>query len=217
MGVRSSPLMSETISLPLQHRETSRGRLGVARLPETSVPSGVPYPIRLKIPGIRIVSLVAGGMYGIFIDLHWYLTKIIPGHSTLLMSMGRSTSGVGHPGHRCLYCLTLLEQVHLMVQVTHWKATDSLNLPKAPECRCDLTFLLYFAPSRPQISLLYLNILTPIALSLDVDGCILPPSIQPRPCGHLRPGEDLSSLYHPSWTNRLQRPPQSKLNVDGAS
>ena len=43
-------------------REKSVGRLGLADTPKTSVRDGVPYPIRLDIPGVRIVSLVAGGM-----------------------------------------------------------------------------------------------------------------------------------------------------------
>lgn len=41
--------------------ETSNGRLGVSRFPKSSI-HGVPFPFRLHIPGVRIVSLAAGGM-----------------------------------------------------------------------------------------------------------------------------------------------------------
>jgi SCF-associated factor 1 len=37
------------------------GRLGVKQLPRNTG-QGVPYPMEVKIPGSRIVSLVAGGM-----------------------------------------------------------------------------------------------------------------------------------------------------------
>ena len=45
------------------HSEKSKSRLGTTQIPKTSVRDGVPYPIRLDIPGVRIVSLVPGGMY----------------------------------------------------------------------------------------------------------------------------------------------------------
>ncbi|PCH36203.1 RCC1/BLIP-II [Wolfiporia cocos MD-104 SS10] len=44
--------------------EVSHGRLGLAKdaIPHTRVHNGVPYPVELRIPGARIVSLMAGGM-----------------------------------------------------------------------------------------------------------------------------------------------------------
>src|ERR1700722_478961 len=41
--------------------EKSKGRLGNKKLPKSIVPD-VPSPMELHIPGVRIVSLVAGGM-----------------------------------------------------------------------------------------------------------------------------------------------------------
>ncbi|KAF8892149.1 regulator of chromosome condensation 1/beta-lactamase-inhibitor protein II [Infundibulicybe gibba] len=41
--------------------ETSHGRLGVPKPPSAST-RGLPFPIQLRIPGARIVSIVAGGM-----------------------------------------------------------------------------------------------------------------------------------------------------------
>jgi SCF-associated factor 1 len=41
--------------------ERTNGRLGVTHFPRNTR-QGVPYPIEVKIPGSRIVSLVAGGM-----------------------------------------------------------------------------------------------------------------------------------------------------------
>ncbi|KAF9525324.1 regulator of chromosome condensation 1/beta-lactamase-inhibitor protein II [Crepidotus variabilis] len=41
--------------------DKGNGRLGVDRMPKTVI-NGAPYPIQVKIPGVRIVSLVAGGM-----------------------------------------------------------------------------------------------------------------------------------------------------------
>ena len=49
------------------HREKSQGRLGLASAPRSNVRDGVPYPVRLQIPGIRIVSLVDGGMYVFYV------------------------------------------------------------------------------------------------------------------------------------------------------
>ena len=43
-------------------RERNNGRLGLRKLPEGSG-NGVPYPVELRIPGHRIVSLAAAGMY----------------------------------------------------------------------------------------------------------------------------------------------------------
>ena len=47
-----------------QCREGSLNRLGMPAnmLPKTIVGHGVPFPIPLKVPGSRIVSLIAGGM-----------------------------------------------------------------------------------------------------------------------------------------------------------
>lgn len=43
--------------------ETSHGRLGLKKIPESTLGhQDVPFPVRLHIPGVRIVSLVAGGM-----------------------------------------------------------------------------------------------------------------------------------------------------------
>jgi len=42
--------------------EKSNGRLGLQNIPR-SVVAGVPYPVQVRIPGVRVVSLVAGGMY----------------------------------------------------------------------------------------------------------------------------------------------------------
>lgn len=33
------------------------------QLPQTIVADGVPFPLLLRIPGVRVVNLVAGGMY----------------------------------------------------------------------------------------------------------------------------------------------------------
>lgn len=38
------------------------GRLGLTKLPR-STQQHVPFPTELRIPGARIVSLIAGGMY----------------------------------------------------------------------------------------------------------------------------------------------------------
>lgn len=48
-------------TIELSHSEKSNGRLGRGSLPKTVV-YGVPYPIEVKLPGVRVVSLVAGGM-----------------------------------------------------------------------------------------------------------------------------------------------------------
>ena len=51
-------------------REKSQDRLGTLKLPETHVYNGVPYPMRLDIPGVRVVSLAAGGMYVVSSLIH---------------------------------------------------------------------------------------------------------------------------------------------------
>lgn len=48
--------------LNVSQSEKSQSRLGLVDTPKTAVRDGVPYPVRLDIPGVRIVSLVAGGM-----------------------------------------------------------------------------------------------------------------------------------------------------------
>ena len=45
-----------------EHSERSHGRLGMTKLPRSIVPD-MPFPAELRIPGVRIVSLIAGGMY----------------------------------------------------------------------------------------------------------------------------------------------------------
>ena len=46
----------------LRNREKTSGRLGLEKIPQSSA-AGVPYPVQLRMPGVRIVNLVAGGMY----------------------------------------------------------------------------------------------------------------------------------------------------------
>jgi SCF-associated factor 1 len=41
--------------------EKGNGRLGSANIPK-SVVYGVPYPIQVPLPSVRVVTLVAGGM-----------------------------------------------------------------------------------------------------------------------------------------------------------
>lgn len=57
-------------SRPIKHfltvtfRERSNGRLGLGDgdIPHTAMREGAPFPVRLRIPGVRIVHLEAGGM-----------------------------------------------------------------------------------------------------------------------------------------------------------
>ncbi|KAJ3510836.1 hypothetical protein NLJ89_g4452 [Agrocybe chaxingu] len=49
--------------------ERANGRLGIESLPR-SFSGGIPYPIEVKLPGIRVVSLVAGGMSFHALDSH---------------------------------------------------------------------------------------------------------------------------------------------------
>jgi SCF-associated factor 1 len=42
-------------------REKDKGRLGLPRFPSTAL-SDVPFPVELRIPGVRVVSLAASGM-----------------------------------------------------------------------------------------------------------------------------------------------------------
>ncbi|KAF8906226.1 hypothetical protein CPB84DRAFT_426868 [Gymnopilus junonius] len=41
--------------------EKTNGRLGLSNVPKSAIP-GVPYPMQVSLPGVRVVSLVAGGM-----------------------------------------------------------------------------------------------------------------------------------------------------------
>ncbi|OBZ73495.1 hypothetical protein A0H81_06153 [Grifola frondosa] len=50
--------------------ERSHGRLGLDNPPRTVVRDGVPYPVQLNIPGVRIVNIVAGGMSFNALDSH---------------------------------------------------------------------------------------------------------------------------------------------------
>ncbi|KAI0794449.1 RCC1/BLIP-II [Fomes fomentarius] len=50
--------------------EKSDSRLGLKKFPKTSVRGGVPFPIRLDIPGVRIVALAAAGMSFHALDSH---------------------------------------------------------------------------------------------------------------------------------------------------
>ena len=63
LGVRHHPSSrrSDHDAVPFFLSDRSNGRLGLTKLPK-GTGSGVPYPIEVKIPGSRIVSLVAGGM-----------------------------------------------------------------------------------------------------------------------------------------------------------
>lgn len=62
MGVCLPSSLRCTIYLKQIRRERKDGRLG-RDVPRTVVDQGVPYPIPLRIPGARIVNLVAGGMW----------------------------------------------------------------------------------------------------------------------------------------------------------
>ncbi|KAI0730903.1 RCC1/BLIP-II [Earliella scabrosa] len=76
--------------------EKSVGRLGLADTPKTSVRDGVPYPIRLDIPGVRIVSLVAGGMSFHAIDSRGDIYV----WGTLEGSMGLRSDGFSEPSRK---------------------------------------------------------------------------------------------------------------------
>lgn len=45
--------------------ENTHGRLGFTKPPQTTL-NDVPFPIQLRIPGVRIISLIAGGMFVTF-------------------------------------------------------------------------------------------------------------------------------------------------------
>ncbi|KAI0792170.1 RCC1/BLIP-II [Abortiporus biennis] len=80
--------------------EAANGRLGMPQLPRSSLhQAGVPFPVHLRIPGVRIVSLIAGGMSFHAIDAkgHVYVWGSLDG-STFALGVegfsepGRSTS-----------------------------------------------------------------------------------------------------------------------------
>jgi len=71
------------LRLCIKISEKSNGRLGHPD-PPNSTRQGVPFPIELPLPGVRVVSLVAGGMYVKFYlpfskASHWLFDfKVIP-------------------------------------------------------------------------------------------------------------------------------------------
>lgn len=85
VGVSVLAAYSPSVSIECIDREYTKRRLGMAprELPKTSVPDGIPYPVRLRLPhGVRIVSLVAGGMYvWLRVCFLTALTDVLTGHS----------------------------------------------------------------------------------------------------------------------------------------
>ncbi|KAI0832117.1 RCC1/BLIP-II [Trametes gibbosa] len=75
--------------------EKSQSRLGLSNTPKTSVRDGVPYPTRLDIPGVRIVSLVAGGMSFHAIDSRGdiYVWGVLNGETFALRNDGFAEPG----------------------------------------------------------------------------------------------------------------------------
>ncbi|EIW58164.1 RCC1/BLIP-II [Trametes versicolor FP-101664 SS1] len=75
--------------------EKSQSRLGLIDTPKTAVRDGVPYPVRLDIPGVRIVSLVAGGMSFHAIDSRGdvYVWGVLNGETFALRSDGFAEPG----------------------------------------------------------------------------------------------------------------------------
>jgi SCF-associated factor 1 len=71
--------------------ERNNGRLGLTNIPKGAGP-GIPYPVELKIPGSRIVSLVAGGMSFNALDANgsMYVWGTLNGESPALNSDGFS-------------------------------------------------------------------------------------------------------------------------------
>ena len=65
------------------YREKSQGRLGTLDFPRTNVRDGVPYPIRLDIPGVRVVSLAAGGMYVVSSMVHLRRERLAVSHNVV--------------------------------------------------------------------------------------------------------------------------------------
>jgi hypothetical protein len=62
LGVSRPRMHSGYTANSSTNRNKQHGRLGLTRFPKATLP-GVPFPTELRIPGKRIVSLVAGGMY----------------------------------------------------------------------------------------------------------------------------------------------------------
>ncbi|KAH9847325.1 RCC1/BLIP-II [Lenzites betulinus] len=75
--------------------EKSQSRLGLSDAPKTAVRDGVPYPVRLDIPGVRIVSLVAGGMSFHAIDSRGdiYVWGVLNGETFALRNDGFAEPG----------------------------------------------------------------------------------------------------------------------------
>ncbi|KAI0630525.1 RCC1/BLIP-II [Trametes polyzona] len=84
--------------------EKSAGRLGLAEVPKTSIRDGVPYPVQLDIPGVRIVSLVAGGMSFHAIDSRGdvYVWGTLNGETFALRN-----DGFAEPGQRAEHPMKL--------------------------------------------------------------------------------------------------------------
>ena len=63
-GMYFTELSLRVFHMYVLHRQATNRRLGMPmnQLPKTVVPDGVPFPIRLNIPGVRVVNLIAGGM-----------------------------------------------------------------------------------------------------------------------------------------------------------
>ncbi|KAG6810891.1 hypothetical protein H0H92_009921 [Tricholoma furcatifolium] len=76
-------------------REKADGRLGLSRFPKTASGRDVPFPMQLRIPGIRIVSLVAGGMSFHALDSEGqiYVWGTLDGTSSALRSDGFAEPG----------------------------------------------------------------------------------------------------------------------------
>ncbi|PIL24865.1 hypothetical protein GSI_12752 [Ganoderma sinense ZZ0214-1] len=72
--------------------EKSHSRLGLAHPPHTNIRDGVPYPVRLHIPGVRIVSLAAAGMSFHALDSQGniYVWGVLDGTNTAFRSDGFS-------------------------------------------------------------------------------------------------------------------------------
>ncbi|KAI0923709.1 hypothetical protein AcV5_009183 [Taiwanofungus camphoratus] len=74
--------------------EKSHGRLGLSEndTPRTVLRDGVPYPVQLRIPGVHIVNLAAGGMSFHALDSHGdiYVWGVLDGLDAALRSEGFS-------------------------------------------------------------------------------------------------------------------------------
>ena len=82
-------------SLLMLFSEKANGRLANSDFPRSRA-LGVPFPTQVRLPGVRIVSLVAGGMY---VNLYLssprtFIGRLIKGHSMLWTQMATFMSGV---------------------------------------------------------------------------------------------------------------------------